>query len=127
MADHAKPKTCPECGQEAPRLLPKELNGVFKLDLNGVGPQNTGVSEVDLNIDRIVGEDAKKGWKAIEARNAIKGEVLASNPGATPYDLSKNPDGSYRVMAPEEKKVHARAFTINALAMQRLKKKSAGQ
>ena len=127
MSDHAKPKKCPDCGQLAQRNLPTDLKGVFNLETSGVGPQNTGVSELDLNLDRVVGQDAAKGWKAIEKRNSTKQEVLRSTPGATPYDLSKNPDGSYRVMATEEKQAHARAFTINTLAMQRLKKKPAGQ
>jgi len=117
MTDHNKPKKCPDCGHDAPRHLPAGVSGVFALTTDGMGPQNTGVSEIDANIDRVIGADAHKGWKAIDDRNAIKEKELRSNPGASSYDLSLNPDGSYRVMKPEEKQIHARAFTINALAM----------
>jgi putative FmdB family regulatory protein len=121
MKDHAKPKPCPDCTKLAPRHLPEGINGVFNLTTSGVGPQNTGVTELDANLDRVVGEDAKKGWKAIEERDKVKRATLHSNPGATNYDLSKNPDGSYRVMKPTEKAAHARAFTINHMAAKQLK------
>jgi putative FmdB family regulatory protein len=123
MANHAKPYPCPECKKAAPRHMPEGVNGVFHMDTDGVGPQNTGVSELDANLDRVVGEDAAKGWKAIEVRDQIKAETLRANPGATTYDLSKNPDDSYRVMTKEERAVHARAFTINRLATAELTKK----
>lgn len=116
MADHSKPQVCPDCKSLAPRHMPDGVKGVFNLTTSGVGPQNTGVTELDANLDRVVGEDAKKGWAAIEDRDKVKNETLRANPGATALDLSKNPDGSYRVMAPAEKKAHARAFTINAMA-----------
>lgn len=103
--------------------MPDDVKGVFALDVSGVCPQNTGVSEVDMNIDRIIGEDARKGWTAIEEREGAKKATLMSNPGTTTHDLSMNPDGTYRVMPPEEKKIHARAFTINHMAMQRLAKR----
>ncbi len=89
---------------------------MFNLTTSGVGPQNTGVTELDANLDRVVGQDAKMGWAAIEGRDKVKNETLRANPGATSLDLSKNPDGSYRVMTPAEKRAHARAFTINAMA-----------
>ncbi len=97
--------------------MPSGMNGVFALETSGVGPQNTGVSELDANLDRVVGEDAKKGWAAIEKRDVTKRTTLRQNPGATNYDLSKNPDGSYRVMTKAERAAHARAFTINSMAM----------
>lgn len=122
MADHSKPKKCPSCGQEAPRHLPTDLKGVFALQSSGLGPQNTGVSEYDLNVDRVIGADADKGRAAIDARNERKMKVLRENPGTSSPDLSLNPDGTYRVMQKKEKQIHARAFTINQLAMDNLKK-----
>ena len=121
MKDHAKPHPCPDCNKPAQRVLPEAVNGVFHLETSGIGPQNTGVSELDMNLDRVVGEDAKKGWKAIDKRDATKRATLRDNPGSTVYDLSLNPDKTYRVMSPEEKKAHARAFTINHMAMKKLK------
>ena len=124
MKDHAVPQPCPDCKKLAPRHVPAGVNGTFHLETVGVGPQNTGVSELDRNLDRVVGEDAKKGWAAIDVRDKVKRETLRSNPGATNYDLSKNPDGTYRVMAPAEKAAHARAFTINHMANRHLKGQS---
>lgn len=118
MINHAKPQPCPSCHTMADRHLPTDVAGIFNLETSGVGPQNTGVSELDANLDRVIGEDSKKGWKAIEKRDITKNATLADNPGATSYDLSKNPDGSYRVMSEKERAVHARAFTINRLAHQ---------
>lgn len=116
MKDHSKPHPCPSCGEQSPRHMPDSVNGVFQFSTSGIGPQNTGVSDLDTNLDRVVGEDAKKGWAAIEDRNKIKNDVINSNPGASMLDLSKNPDGSYRVMGKKEKEIHARAFTINHMA-----------
>ena len=121
MANHSKPHKCPDCGSLANRNVPNDLNGVFNISTNGVGPQNTGVSDLDVNLDRVVGADAKKGWDAIESRNKSKTKTLRDNPGATAYDLSRNPDDTYRVMSPEERGMHARAFTINHTAMKKLK------
>jgi len=118
MANHSKPQACPECKSMASRHMPDGVNGVFHLTTSGVGPQNTGVTDLDSNLDRVVGEDAKKGWAAIEVRDRGKAQTLRDNPGSTSYDLSKNPDGSYRVMSLAEKRIHARAFTINAMAHQ---------
>lgn len=125
MADHQKPQPCPGCAELAPRNLPQSVSGFFSVSTSGIGPQNTGISEIDANIDRIIGADARKGWAAIEDRNTGKSEVLHNNPGASPLDLSKNPDGSYRVMKDAEKRIHARAFTINAMAMGAKKKAAA--
>ena len=125
MADHQKPKKCPSCGILAPRHLPEDLRGVFSLQTSGIGPQNTGVSDYDMNVDRIIGSDATKGYAAIEERNERKLKVLRENPGAGSRDLSLNPDGTYRIMQKKEKQIHARALTINHLALNALKKKKA--
>ena len=122
MKDHQKPKKCPDCGAEAQRVVPDEVAGVFNQDVTGPVPQNTGLSQYDAHVDRVIGKSADQGRKVQEIRRKVKGQVLNSNPGVTPEDLSLNPDGTYRVLTPEERGVHERANTINSLAMKTLKK-----
>jgi len=105
---------CPSCGKEAARVPPSSLGYTFNPNSTADGPvpQNTGVSAYDYNVDRIVGADAAERWGTVEQRDSVKREVLRDAPGATKKDLSALPDGSYRVMATEEKKTtrNTRAF-----------------
>lgn len=68
----------------------------------GMAPPNTGTSD-DWNYDKAIGRDAARRWGHIGQRMDRKRQVIADNPGSTGYDLSRNPDGSYRVMKPEER------------------------
>lgn len=121
VAKHQDPKPCPSCGQDAPRLMPTGVNSVWKKEVTGPTPQNTGVHDLDTHIDRVIGQSAAQGWNVAERRVSLKRQVLVNEPGATGHDLSRNPDGSYRVLSPEERAVHERANTINSLAMKTLK------
>ena len=123
IKDHQKPRKCPDCGELAPRHVPDNVSGVFNQPVTGPVPQNTGLSQLDAHIDRVIGQSAKQGWDVHGKRKQVKEEVLQAVPGKRPEDLSLNPDGSYRVMAPEERGVHERANTINSLAMTTLKGK----
>jgi len=119
---HAKlgdrsPKACPSCGGKAPAVVPSQVQGHFRKDVTGPQPQNTGIQGLDAHIDRTIGQSAKQGWDVAERRVADKKQVLAANPGATGQDLSKQPDGSYRVLAPEERGVHDRSQAIHGAAM----------
>lgn len=117
LGDHSKPKECPACGQMAPSVVPSQVQGHFRKDVTGPMPQNTGIQGLDAHIDRTIGQSAKQGWDVAERRVADKKQVLAANPGATGYDLSKQPDGSYRVLEPEERAVHERSQAIHGAAM----------
>jgi putative FmdB family regulatory protein len=121
MKDHQQPKPCPDCGKAAPRVLPTEVNGVFNQQVTGPVPQNTGISALDVHIDRVIGQSSKQGWDYHERRARYKKSVLQNHPGKTPEDLSRNPDGSYRVLQPAERAVHERANEINHQALTTLK------
>ena len=123
MSDRAVPVSCTDCGAEASRLVPDDITGVFKLETNGPGPQNTGVSQMDAVADRAIGVDAEKGWKVVEKRQGVKSKILTQNPGVGRGDLSRQPDGSYKILAPEEKQVQKRALGINNLAMKLLQQR----
>jgi putative FmdB family regulatory protein len=121
MKDHQKPKECPSCKAQAPRVIPDEVAGVFNKDVTGPVPQNTGLASLDAHIDRVIGVSAKRGWDEHEKRLRLKKRVLDGNPGASPEALSRNPDGSYRPLSPDERGVHERANAINSLAMKTLR------
>lgn len=126
MSKATEPCKCPDCGKGARRYLPDNLDGVFQQQVSGPVPQNTGVAQLDAHIDRVIGQHARQSWSEIEKRVEAKKRVLTET-GAAPEDLSRNPDGSYRVLAPEERGVHDRANIINARAMETLTAKKADQ
>jgi hypothetical protein len=98
---------CTECGKEVTRSLPKTVNAA----VSGGGAdlrRDTGLSGVDYNFDRAVGESSKKNWKGISMRQRDKIDLVQSQ-GVTGWDLSRNPDGSYRVMKPEERAASERS------------------
>jgi len=116
-----KPRPCPECGQDAERLVPSSIGGVFLQDVTGPVPQNTGVASLDAHIDRVIGKSAEKGWKVHSNRVDEKKAVLAENPGATGYDLTETPDGGFEIMPENKRGFQDRALAINSLAISSLK------
>lgn len=114
MADRAK-QPC-QCGQEASQSVPDDVGFSFNQPTSGVAPQNTGLSSVDMSYDRVIAQDAAQKWEIHEKRAAMKRQVLRENPNATKQDLSKTPDGGYRVMKPEERKASEAARVIDAVA-----------
>lgn len=98
---------CSECGDLVHRALPKNLHTTVSsggADLR----TDTGLSGVDYNFDRAVAESSKKNWKGIARRQKDKLDVARAN-GVTGWDLSRNPDGSYRAMTPEERAASERS------------------
>jgi putative FmdB family regulatory protein len=116
MSERHEKKPCPSCGSESERLMPDGVNGFFEQDVTGPVPQNTGISQIDADIDRTIGASAKKGWDAHKKRVEEKRRVQAQ-PEAEGKPLSRNPDGSYRPMEDGERAVQARALNIHDLAM----------
>lgn len=123
MKDRDRPRPCPVCKKVAPRHVPADVVGVFSIPVTGPVPQNTGLSGLDTHIDRVIGRHAQQGWATIETRVQEKRRVLSAHPGTDGGDLSRNPDGTYRILNPEERAVHDRANTINNLAMAERQKK----
>lgn len=106
MSEHDKSAKCPECDTPCP-VIPSVANHSFVFpdsQLNGMAPPNTGTS-MDWNADRTIGMDADKKWKLIQQRQSYKQRVLQNNPGATGHDLSRTPDGEYKIMKPSERKI----------------------
>ena len=122
MKDHDKPQLCPACGLQAPRHLPDGVEGVFQQEVVGSGPQNTGISQIDAHIDRVIGQSARQGWQVVEERVAEKRRIVREQK-VDGRNLSRNPDGTYRILAPEERGVHDRALAINSMAMTTVKQR----
>lgn len=99
----SQPAACPKCAKPAPRALPGNLRMAYGAKVEGVAPQNTGLSGVDTNYDRVIGQSARQGWDAQRRRVADKREILRRNPGVVGEDLKRLPDRNlYEVMpAPE--------------------------
>jgi len=94
---------------------------------DGAGPQNTGVSGLDLEVDRVIGREAEQQWAKVAARQDRKHQVLAANPGATGFDLSRTPDGDYRVMQPDERKAAETARGLHQEAQSEILKTKKGK
>lgn len=98
VPDRDKPVSCPDCNAKAKRLMPANIVGVMEFETSGPVPQNTGIESVDYDADRVIGKAAQVGWEFQEKRLAQKRALLRANPGSDPHDLSKLPDGNYRVL-----------------------------
>jgi len=119
---------CPTCDGTADRQLAATASVAYEnSDPQGLGPQATGVEALDFDFDHVVAEDARKHWAVVEARSEHKRGVLANNPGATGADLSKQNDGSYIVMKPNERRAVENARTINNYAMHQYHSRGRGQ
>lgn len=100
-----------ECGELGKRTLPQAVN----VAVSGGGTdltKDTGFSGIDYGFDRAVGESSKKNWQGIAQRQKNKLDVIRAN-GVTGWDLSKNPDGTYRVMNQEERAASERSRSFH--------------
>jgi putative FmdB family regulatory protein len=106
-----------ECGAMAKRDLPSNVNVTVSGGNVDTSKDATGLSGIDYNWDRAVGESSRKNWRVIADRQREKIDVVQTN-GVTGWDLSRQPDGSYRVMTPEERQMseNTRAFHDKMLA-----------
>lgn len=116
------PLSCEGCGKAAKIIPPPTVAGHFKKNVTGPVPQNTGIHDLDTHIDRVIGQSSKQGWDVAEERKRQKEDVMASH-GVTGDYLSKNPDGSYRVLTEVEKAAHDRSQAIHGAAMSWRKKR----
>jgi len=116
LTDYKTPKPCTACGKPAERLVPTDVHGVFEQPATGPVPQNTGVSEFDTHVDRVIGKSAEQGWEAHAERYEEKLGVMTRT-GASGYDLSKTLDGGWKVMKPGERRAVETARAINNRVM----------
>lgn len=119
MSESDAPQACLECGTPARKLV-SASNHAFShpaSQTRGVAPPNTGTSD-DYNFDKAIGRDATRRWEGISQRMDRKRSVIKENPGATGYDLSRNHDGSYRVMSAQERTASESGRALGAKVQQ---------
>lgn len=109
---------CQSCGKPVAALI-SAPEFAFSTATDGTGPQNTGVSAVDLQADRAIGRDAEKQWRAVASRQDRKHKVMAST-GATGFDLSRTFDNDYRVMRPNEREAAETARKLHGDAQREI-------
>jgi putative FmdB family regulatory protein len=97
-----------ECGEKAKRALPQGVNITVSGGNVDTRTDATGLSGIDYDWDRAIGESSRKTWRKLHQRQMDKIEVVRAN-NVTGWDLSRNPDGTYRVMAPEERAASERS------------------
>lgn len=111
-ADNAAP--CPECRKPS-KKMPTAASHSFAHTPTGPVPQNTGVSQIDHNFDRVIGRDAEAKWKIIEQREAEKTRLIrharedGRQIGREHLVPTGEAPGVYRTITePERKSVNAR-------------------
>ena len=114
--------TCDDCGSVMRRLV-SAANHSFAHTPTGPTPQNTGVTGIDHNFDRVIGRDAERRWKAIEERQAHKRSVLRdAHKGGVAAGMehlvrTREGAGEYRVIGEDERKeVNARRKLAEAVS-----------
>ncbi len=91
----------------------------FSHNPDGPRPQNTGVSSIDHDVDRVVGRDAELRLAEMQKRQDYKREVMDRNNTVGDY-LSRTPDGDYVVMSDTERVAAKKARLKNQEAMNRI-------
>ena len=112
-----------QCGKQAPRVLPQGVNVAVSAGGADLSKETVGLAGVDYNFDRAVGESSQKTWGKIRERQRDKLDIVQAN-GVTGWDLSKNPDGTYRVMTPNERAASERSREFHFKAIDKLKKET---
>lgn len=94
---------CPKCGGLAGKTL---TTGRFSFNFvpTGPKPQNTGASTIDHDIDRMIGESARKNTIEYQQRQDYKlGRIHEEKLAAGDF-LTRREDGSYGVMTDQERR-----------------------
>ena len=112
---------CFSCGSEVQQEMPEGVNFTINQSVTGPVPQNSGFSSIDANVDRVIGKDAEEKWKVVDDRNVGKREAIHRAEAQEGTKISRNPDGSYRVMDEVETEVSERVQLFNNVAMSLLK------
>jgi putative FmdB family regulatory protein len=114
-----KTLSCKRCGKSASRQL-SAASFKFAHRPDNPGPQNTGASSVDHDLDVIIGRSAAQNLHEFQRRQDYKLRTIAANE-TTGDHLSRLEDGEYFVMTEQERVAAKKARLANQEAMQRIK------
>jgi len=108
------PQEC-SCGDLAHSLL-SSVTQSYNLEAKDLGPQATGVSDWDANVDRIIAKNAKKNWAVVRQRTEAKKKIIEENK-ISGHWIARTPDNKYRVLEAQEKKAGDSARGLHDRAM----------
>lgn len=94
---------CKSCSEISKPIL-KGNSFSFDENIKSPLPQNTGVSSIDHDFDRVIAEDSYKKWKIINKRNIQKHKLLGKKPNLDGENIQLMPDGEYVVVDNKKKK-----------------------
>jgi len=86
---------------------------------DGPRPQNTGVSGIDHDVDRIVGRDAELRLQEMQKRQDHKREVIHRHNTSGDY-LTRLENGDYAVMSEQERVAAKKGRLLNQEALHRI-------
>lgn len=112
------PVPCMRCKAETVRMVSAGNFG-FSHRPDGPKPQNTGVSEIDHDVDRVIGADAEMRLYEMQRRQDRKRKIIDTNQTVGDY-LTRTPDGDYAVMSETERVAAKKARLMNQDAMKRI-------
>ena len=93
----AEESECRSCGGPSFIEGSVKLSVGFGSDVSGLKAQDTGMESLDLDYDRVVGEDARQKWDMIYQRRRDKWALINQNKGSTGRDILRADDGSYLI------------------------------
>lgn len=114
LSKRAEPLPCLSCSAEMELKPPDSVSGHFNKEVTSIAPQNTGIHDLDTKHDKVIGQSAKQGWDVHKQRVHDKLEVMRKAGVTDPRRLSKQIDGSYEVLTPEEAGVSVRSVEIQS-------------
>jgi hypothetical protein len=109
---------CKKCGETASRQV-SAPSFTFAHRPDAPGPQNTGATSVDHDVDVVIGRSAKTNLVEFQKRSDYKRRVISAN-NTTGDNLSRLDDGEYFVMTEQERIGAKKARLKNQEAMQRI-------
>jgi hypothetical protein len=109
---------CKKCGETASRQV-SAPSFTFAHRPDAPGPQNTGATSVDHDVDVVIGRSAAQNLSEFQKRSDYKRRVISAN-DTTGDNLSRLDDGEYFVMTEQERIAAKKARLKNQDAMQRI-------
>jgi len=102
------------CGALAQKDLPRGVSVTTSVAAhgNGMAAPDSGLSAHDYEVDRVVGAYSKQAWVGISARQKDKSRLIEET-GASGFDLSRQADGSYKIMTPEQRAASERSRSFH--------------
>lgn len=116
---------CKKCRESASRQV-SASNFKFGHRPDAPGPQNTGATSVDHDLDVVIGRSAKQNLREYQKRQDYKQSVIAAN-NTTGDNLSRIDGGEYFVMSETERVAAKKGRLMNQEAMQKIQEYKAAK